>query len=83
MALVNGGQKPDDRDNRNVLAPGQCIDLTFTGPLTFGESSITIVPSTAAGQTYVLGVLASSDAIMMSCTLPVTATSCTEVTPHA
>jgi hypothetical protein len=69
----------------NVLGAGQCVDLTFTGPITFtygGHYTITIVPSTVAGQTYVLGVLGSSEAVMMSCKLPVTSTSCTEVMPH-
>jgi hypothetical protein len=65
----------------NVLGAGQCVDLTFTGPITFtyGQYSVTIIPSTAAGQTYVLGVLGSSEAVMMSCKLPVTSTSCAEV----
>jgi hypothetical protein len=80
MAPVNGDQKPDGRGDGNVLAPGQCVDLTFAGPISFGESSITIVPLTTAGQTYIVGVLASDSSVMMSCTLPITATSCIEVT---
>ena len=80
MAPVNGDQKPDGRGDGNVLAPGQCVDLTFTGPITLGESSITIIPTTTAGQTYIVGVLASDASVMMSCTLPLTSTSCTEVT---
>jgi hypothetical protein len=81
MAPVYGDQKPGDEDNGNVnvLGAGQCVDLTFTGPITFGQSTVTIIPSTAAGQTYVLGVLGSSEATIMSCKLPVTSTSCTEV----
>ncbi len=73
--------KTVNENEGNVLAAGQCVDLTFTGPITFiyGHYSITIIPSTAAGQTYVLGVLGSSEAVMMSCKLPVTSTSCTEV----
>jgi len=84
MAPVYGDQKTSDENGGNVLAAGQCVDLTFTGPITFtyGHYSITIIPSTAAGQTYVLGVLGSSEAVMMSCKLPVTSTSCTEVMPH-
>jgi len=64
-----------------VLGPGQCVDLTFSGPITYGQSSITVIPSTVAGQTYVLGALGANDATMVSCKLPVTPTSCTEVTP--
>jgi len=81
MAPVHGDLKTDDRKDGNVLGAGQCVDLTFSGPITFtsGQYSITIVPSTAAGQTYVLGALGSSEAVMMSCKLPVTSTSCTEV----
>jgi hypothetical protein len=79
MAPVYGDQKTSDRNDVNVLGPGQCVDLTFIGPITYGQSTITVTPSTAAGQTYVLGVLGSSEAIMMSCKLPVTSTSCTEI----
>jgi len=84
MVPVYGDQKTSDENGGNVLGAGQCVDLTFTGPITFtyGHYSITIIPSTAAGQTYVLGVLGSSEAVMMSCKLPVTSTSCTEVMPH-
>jgi len=83
MAPVYGDQKTSDDNDVNVLGPGQCVDLTFTGTITYGQSTIAIIPSTAAGQTYLLGVLGSGDATIMSCKLPVTATSCTEVTPHA
>ena len=84
MVPVYGDQKTGDTNSGNVLGAGQCVDLTFTGPITFtfGPTSITIIPSTAAGQTYVLGVLGSSEAVMMSCKLPVTSTSCTEIAPH-
>ena len=73
--------KLGEENDGNVLAAGQCVDLTFAGPITFtfGPTSITIIPATADGQTYVLGVLGSSEAVMMSCKLPVSSTSCTEV----
>src|SRR4029077_8420102 len=84
MVPVYGDEKPGDTNSGNVLGAGQCVDLTFSGPITFpfGQTSITIIPSTAAGQTYVLGALGSSEAVKVSCKLPVTPTSCTEIAPR-
>jgi hypothetical protein len=62
------------------LSPGRCIILTFTGTITFGHTQLTLVPSTAARQVYYLSVVASNNAqANLSCTLPLTSTSCTSV----
>jgi len=62
------------------LSPGQCITLTFTGTLVFGHTNLVLVPSTAAGQVYFVGVAASNNAqTIMHCTLPPTSTSCTPI----
>jgi hypothetical protein len=56
--------------------------------MTFGsgdhlQSSVAVVPNTAAGQTYTLHVIASDSAqTTMDCTLPLTATSCSLANPH-
>ena len=70
----NKGQSP------LVLNPGQCIILTFTGTIVFGDTQLTLVPSTAAGQVFYLNVAASNNAqASLSCILPLSPTSCTSV----
>ncbi|MDG6988108.1 MAG: hypothetical protein JRN21_02155 [Nitrososphaerota archaeon] len=60
-----------------TLAPGQCVDLTFTGTISFGQSGLVLVPSTLAHQVYTMHIIASLGAnAQLSCNLPVTATSC-------
>jgi len=43
-----------------TMNPGQCLELTFTGKLSFGD--FVIVPSTAPGQNYTLHIFASNGA---------------------
>jgi hypothetical protein len=78
MTLVNaGGGRSDDDNNPLVLAPGQCITLTFSGTITFGQSGNALVPSTLPRQTYIVHVIASKGTEMrLSCTLPLSKTSC-------
>lgn len=75
MALING---ESDADHRGLtLTAGQCIQLTFVGQIGFGESHFDLVPSTSAGQTYTLHVIASNGANeAFSCVLPLGANSC-------
>lgn len=75
MSLVN---MMGDSDHRGLtLNAGQCVILTFVGKLSFGESNLVIVPSTSAGQVYVLHVIGSNGANQeVSCTLPLGANSC-------
>jgi Domain of unknown function (DUF4382) len=75
-------QAETSHDRGLTLSPGQCVTLTFTGVVSFGESQTTVVPSTAPGQTYALHVVASDSAeTTMSCALPLTPTSCTLANP--
>jgi hypothetical protein len=60
-----------------TLGKGQCVDLTFTGMISSGESNETLVPSTAAGEVYTVHIVASNGANLdLACTLPVGPTSC-------
>jgi hypothetical protein len=77
MKLVNGDSEGEGNDRGFALNAGQCINLTFTGTITFGESANVLVPSTAAGQSYDVHIIASSGAnLELSCVLPLGATSC-------
>lgn len=77
MNLVNGDHSDHGNDHSLTLASGQCVDLTFSGKITFGEASFVLVPNTASGQVYGVHVVASEGANMeLSCTLPVSSTSC-------
>ncbi len=80
LALASGNGDDEESQGSLVLSPGKCIDLTFSGQITFGQSA-PIVPSTQAGQSYTVHVIASNDGeIMLGCTLPLTAAACTVVT---
>jgi len=81
MSLVNG---MDDGDQRGLtLQAGKCVQLTFTGQISFGRASFDLVPSTSAGQVYVLHVIASNGANeLVSCTLPLGANSCKAIQPQ-
>ena len=73
MNLVNG----DPSDHGLTLTSGQCVDLTFSGKIAFGGGSFVLVPNTASGQVYEVHVVASEGAnLKLSCTLPVSSTSC-------
>jgi hypothetical protein len=77
MALSNGLGPGRDQAVLS-LSPGQCITLTFTGTIVFGHTNLVLIPSTAAGQTYYLAVAASNGGqAILSCTLPLSPTSCT------
>ena len=76
MQLLNG-RFWYDHDNGLTLAPGQCVNLTFSGTITFGDSSITLVPSTQSGQTYQVNIIASNGGnLQLDCTLPLGTGSC-------
>lgn len=63
-----------------TLAKGQCVTLTFSGEIAFGNANFVLVPSTAAGQTYGVHVIASEGANNeLSCQLPLTSSSCSAV----
>ncbi|MGH2638560.1 MAG: hypothetical protein ACRDF4_04665, partial [Rhabdochlamydiaceae bacterium] len=80
LTLAHSDEGRSD-NSQIVLAPGQCITLTFSGTISFGESGNSLIPSTAAGQTYVVHVIASDNAEMkLGCTLPLSETSCTTIT---
>jgi len=80
LTLV-GGQGDEDYDGGSLtIAPGQCVNLTFTGIIAFGHSA-PVVPSTEAGQVYTVHVIASNNAeVMMGCTLSTRAISCSAFT---
>jgi hypothetical protein len=82
MSLVNGEAGGDHAGLQ--LSPGQCVELTFTGKLSFGESQFALVPSTLAGQTYIVHIIASNGAEeRLSCVLPLGGASCTVVQPQS
>jgi hypothetical protein len=82
MSLVNG-DKGDNNQGELALSPGQCVELTFTGKLSFGESQFVLVPSTLAGQTYVVHIISSNEANeQISCVLPLGPGSCNVIAPQ-
>ena len=67
------------------LSPGQCVDLTYTGTISFGDTGITIVPTTTAGTVYHVDVMATNGATLgLMCTLgtPITCTPQPIEVPH-
>jgi hypothetical protein len=81
LALVNGAA--DDDRGRMTLAAGQCAELTFVGELSFGNAPFVLVPSTAAGQNYILHVIASNGANqLVNCVLPLGPDSCKVLAPQ-
>lgn len=79
MQLVNGGST-ENGNHGLTLAKGQCVDLTFSGKISFGDAKFVLVPSTASGQVYGVHVIASEGAnLELSCKLPITSTSCSVV----
>ncbi len=60
LSLAHGDDKEDGHEGGLSLGPGQCVELTFTGKITFGQN--TFVPQTGAGQTYTLHIFASNGA---------------------
>ena len=79
MSLVNYNMG-ENGDHGLTLAKGQCVTLTFTGKMTFGMANFVLVPSTAAGETYAVHVIASDSAnSQLSCQLPLTPSSCSTV----
>jgi hypothetical protein len=60
MSLADGTNELR-HDGGLALSPGQCVELTFTGKLSFGGSFV-VVPSTAPGQNYTLHIFASNGA---------------------
>lgn len=79
MQLVNDAFKPF-RFGGLTLSPGECVNLTFTGIISFGGSSIVLIPSTLAGQSFQVGIVASRGGnIRLECTLPLGKGSCQNV----
>jgi hypothetical protein len=79
MQLANGDSL-EHEGHGLTLTKGQCVDLTFTGPISFGDSKLVLVPSTASGQVFGIHIVASEGAnLSLSCKLPVTSTSCSVV----
>ena len=59
------------------LSPGECVNLTYTGTISFGDTGVTIVPTTTAGTVYHVYVMATNGANLgLMCTLG-TPISCT------
>jgi hypothetical protein len=81
LVLVNGVAA--DYPGRMTLAAGQCVELTFVGELSFGNAPFVLVPSTAAGQNYILHVIASNGANqLVNCVLPLGPDSCKVLAPQ-
>jgi hypothetical protein len=76
MELVNG-DLTQGGDHGLTLAKGQCVTLTFSGKISFGEAKFVLIPSTTSGQVYGVHVVASEGAnLELSCALPLTSSSC-------
>jgi hypothetical protein len=83
MALVNG-QSEDGHGMGLTLSPGQCVELTFTGQLSFGDSGFVLVPSTASGQIFGVHIIASNGANeQLVCSLPLGTGSCKVQQPQS
>ena len=68
MRLVNGDFEDDH--GGLTLNPGECVNLTFSGIIMFGESPLVLVPSTSPGEIYDLQIIASNGAnIQLDCVL--------------
>jgi hypothetical protein len=82
MGLVNRANV--DSDFRGLtLKAGQCVVLTFTGKLSFGNSNFVLIPSTSSGQVYVLHIVGSIGANqLVGCTLPLGKNSCQPMQPQ-
>lgn len=81
LRLVGGGSEDDESQGDQeqmggiTIQPGQCVQLTFNGTITFGH--LTLVPSLTPGSTYTLHVMASNGAEQkLSCSVPVGPASC-------
>jgi hypothetical protein len=60
------------------VAPGACVDLTFSGTISYLGQSLTVVPSTLAGQSYTLRVTSFFGGnVQVECTLPLGPSACT------
>jgi hypothetical protein len=80
MNLVNGEDHSESGDQSLTLTKGQCVDLIFSGKLSFGGGSWVFVPNTASGQVYEVHVVATEGAnLELSCTLPIASTSCSVI----
>ena len=76
MQLVSG-DFGENGPHGLTLSADQCVTLTFVGKIPLGQSGSVIVPSTLSGQVYAIHIIASQGANpQLSCTLPVTPTSC-------
>lgn len=79
MVLVNG-QMAESGDHGLTLTKGQCVSLTFSGQISFGESKLVLVPSTSPGQVYGVHIVASEGSnLELSCSLPLAPHSCSIV----
>ena len=79
MSLVSYSMEQDGGHGL-TLTKGQCGTLTFSGEIAFGNANFVLVPSTAAGQTYGVHVIASAGANnQLTCQLPLTSSSCSAV----
>lgn len=82
MSLANG-DVPEGQARNSTISPGECVDLTFSGVLSFGHSQLVLIPSTLTGQTYGLSLIASNGANQqISCVLSSGTTSCAPVAPQ-
>jgi hypothetical protein len=82
LSLVNG-QDVGSFFRGLTLNAGQCVYLTFSGKISFGNSNFVLVPSTSSGQVYVLQVVGSAGSNqLVACTLPLGAGSCKPLQPQ-
>jgi hypothetical protein len=77
MQQVSGDTENDNQDGGLTLNPGQCVNLTFSGIITFGDSSHVLIPSSSTGSSYTVHIIASNGAnLKLDCTLPLGTNAC-------
>ena len=74
-----GGAASESSSHGLTLGGGQCVNLTFSGKMTYGEANFVVVPLGAAVQGYEVSAISSNGASPEpSCPTATTATTCTE-----
>ncbi|MDA4124089.1 MAG: DUF4382 domain-containing protein [Thaumarchaeota archaeon] len=77
LSLVTDDLIGEHQDGGLVLAPGECINLTYVGIIKLGGLPVVLTPSTAPGQPYGVHIFASNGAnLQLDCVLPTGANSC-------
>jgi hypothetical protein len=76
LTLGGNGENENEWEGLSLM-PGRCVELSYSGVISVGESGSVFVPSTSTGQAFAVHVIVSSGAgSQLVCSLPLTANSC-------